>query len=90
MDRIGLVGTQHRECIRDGRRIVVCDRRIRMDFDVTDPDFRLVLLPLPCLGWDHWDVRAVHGWENQFREEMTIERFGILPGTCLTLERPAR
>jgi hypothetical protein len=57
------------------------------EFDVTDPGWRLGLLPLPCLEWGHWNLRAVRRWQVQFGEEMTLERFGVFPGTTLILER---
>jgi len=56
-------------------------------FDAADPGWRLTLLPVPCLGWDNWNVGAVQDWEEKIGETMTLDRFGVFPGTTLILNR---
>jgi hypothetical protein len=42
---------------------------------------------VPCLGWGNWNVGAVQDWEENIGETMTLDRFGVFPGTTLILNR---
>jgi hypothetical protein len=61
--------------------------KLLADFDAGDPNLHLELMPPPCLGWGHWTIQAIQSWEKKFNLDMTLERFGIFPGTTLIVQR---
>jgi hypothetical protein len=56
--------------------------------DIVGQDWHLDVAPLPSSGWGGWTLGGVRAWEAMFECQMTCERFGILPGSTLTLTEP--
>jgi SIR2-like domain len=63
-------------------------RDVLARFDIERPEWRLDLTPHPCLGWANWDLAGVRRWERRFGD-LTLETFGILPGSTLQAVEPS-
>jgi hypothetical protein len=59
------------------------------DFDIAGRDWKLDVEPAPSSGWREWTLGDVKRWEARYQpEEMSLERFGVLPGSTLRATEP--
>jgi hypothetical protein len=64
-------------------------RDVLRRFDIERGGWKLDLWPRPSLDWGNWSVSGIEKWERAFPDDvLTVERFGILPGSTLRLEEP--
>jgi hypothetical protein len=57
-------------------------------FDITSDDWSADVRPLPGARFGNWTVGLIRQWEKEpGSEHMTLERFGVLPGSILRFSR---
>ncbi len=59
-------------------------------FDVNGDDWRFDLDPHPTSEWSNWTIGGVRRWEDRYQQPLDLDRFGILPGSVLTMTCPHR
>ncbi|SFO74512.1 SIR2-like domain-containing protein [Geodermatophilus dictyosporus] len=62
-------------------------REVLREFSLDRPEWRLRVWPAPCLGWEDWDTDVIDGWEWTTGRALSLERFGILLGSTLTVHQ---
>jgi hypothetical protein len=71
------------ERVTSSLRAMLADRHVR------HPDWALTLTPAPSLDWDGWTLRGVDAWERSVGGDLSLETFGILPGSTLRVTEPS-
>jgi hypothetical protein len=62
--------------------------QVLREFAIEEKHWTLELVPAPCLEWGRWSISGVHAWEDTFARPLTVETFGILPGSMLRVLQP--
>lgn len=58
------------------------------NLDITSDDWSADVRPLPSAGFANWTVGRITQWEKEHGSgNMTLERFGVLPGSILRFSR---
>lgn len=56
------------------------------EFDLESDDWSLQLDPAPTVGWANWTIGGVRIWERVYDDFLSLERFGLLPGSVLRVQ----
>jgi hypothetical protein len=62
-------------------------RDVLREFSLDRPEWRLRTWPAPCLGWEDWTTDVIDRWESSTGRSLSLERFGILIGSTLTVHQ---
>jgi hypothetical protein len=63
-------------------------RQMLAERNVQAPDWALTVIPAPSLDWGGWTLRGVHAWERVLGLDLSLENFGLLPGSTLRVTEP--